>query len=610
MNAPLNPQISKKKVRSDIQFLRGICVTLVFLYHSKMYFFDNGYLGVDLFLLISGYFTAQMLSETNPINFLERRFRRLMPPYIVVFTSFTFVAAFIVNFSEFLQVVKQYIFSMTFLSNFSFWSAESYFENSFFTLFLHSWSLSLEAQFYILAAILTLMLKSRMMFLSIILLLSFSFALSVLQVSPKTSFFLLPSRVWEFLAGIILFRIRQQVTLDNALCQIAALFMALLSLAILFIYPFDPNSKNIFIGHPSLGTGLFLLLFSPALIWGFPPTFEKYAFSRGIIWLGNYSYQIYLVHFPLIIFNNYTEFEPIKLGLNNPFDFFLVTAVTIISSFLLVKFLKHLEKINKKPMLFWVIGSIACIALSLSVVKIVEEFSDKQSINIQLSVNDKGYYRCGKLFRFLNPTSEYCMLNDANGDRKALLLGNSHADSLKEQFIEQANKSNVRLLFYVKNDPLFNEPDLEQIIDDIETEQISELIIHYNNGWNSLFWQEQARQLLDYAIIHNLKTAVIMPVPSYEDRIPKTAAVLQSEGLDFWYRDGMLNRLEDNKGILTIKQNYKKTAVKFFDPWEFLCNDGRCRVGKENGKLFYFDGAHLTLTGAKQLTKMIEKVFK
>lgn len=137
------------EIRSDIQVLRGVAIVLVVLYHLDIKGFELGFLGVDIFFVISGFLIAKIAPHQNISDFLMRRIRRLAPSYfftLFVVTTIVFFYTIPADSNQFLERLPFHFFG---LSNFSFWAENSYFTLSSFRPLLNLWSLAVELQFYL-----------------------------------------------------------------------------------------------------------------------------------------------------------------------------------------------------------------------------------------------------------------------------------------------------------------------------------------------------------------------------------------------------------------------------------------------------------------------------
>ena len=209
--------------RPEIEGLRAIAVIAVILYHAKIAIFDyqffkGGFIGVDIFFVISGYLiTSIILKELfntgsfSIKNFYERRIRRILPALlfvIVVSTPFAYLYLLPSSFKDFSNSI---IYSLGFSSNFYFhYSGQEYgAEDALLKPFLHTWSLSVEKQFYILIPLVLLITyKNLRRYLFYILVFFFIFSLLMSDWGsknfPSFNFYMLPTRGWELIIGSIL----------------------------------------------------------------------------------------------------------------------------------------------------------------------------------------------------------------------------------------------------------------------------------------------------------------------------------------------------------------------------------------------------------------------
>lgn len=147
--------------RKDIQLLRGIAVLLVVLYHLDLGWIKSGFLGVDIFFVISGFLMNLLYDHAHKKIFFIRRIKRLLPAYFATLLLTVVVATFITTPVEYNQVVKQALFGLFFSSNFGFWLQNSYFSKAEFNPLLHLWSLGVEIQFYLCVPLLAWLLRNR-----------------------------------------------------------------------------------------------------------------------------------------------------------------------------------------------------------------------------------------------------------------------------------------------------------------------------------------------------------------------------------------------------------------------------------------------------------------
>ncbi|MCH1613858.1 MAG: acyltransferase, partial [Flavobacteriales bacterium] len=364
----------KLTYRPEIDGLRAIAVGAVILYHAQITVFGHqpfkgGFIGVDIFFVISGYLiTSIILKELLTYgsfsfkHFYERRIRRILPALLfVMLVSLPFAWMYLIPHS-FVDFSKSIFYSLGFSSNFYFWySGQQYgAESGLLKPFLHTWSLSVEEQYYIIFPIVLLItFKYFRKYLIHILILGFIISLGLADWGsrnyPSFNFYVLPTRGWELLAGSILayFEItkghRSKHQTLNLILPTIGLF--LIGHSILFF-----NDKMF---HPSFYT-LSPIIGVCLIIW-FSHKDElitKILSTKLFVGIGLISYSLYLWHYPIFAFSRIVEFTGVgvfkKLSLG-----FLILIVSIFSYYFLEKPFRN--KNNK----FKVIFSLITISISV-----------------------------------------------------------------------------------------------------------------------------------------------------------------------------------------------------------------------------------------------------
>ncbi len=319
----------KLTYRPEIDGLRAVAVIAVILYHAQITILDHqpfqgGFIGVDIFFVVSGYLiTSIILKELVATgsfsfkHFYERRVRRILPALLfVMLVSFPFAWMYLLP-STFIDFSKSILYSLGFSSNFYFWySGQAYGAvDSLFKPFLHTWSLSIEEQYYILFPIVLLItFKYFRKYLIHILILGFLISLGLADWGsrnhPSFNFYILPTRGWELLAGSILayFEItighRSKNKTLNLILPSIGLF--LIGHSILFF-----NDK---IFHPSFYT-LSPIIGVCLIIWfsNKDELITKILSTKLFVGIGLISYSLYLWHYPIFAFARLTEFFQVSL---------------------------------------------------------------------------------------------------------------------------------------------------------------------------------------------------------------------------------------------------------------------------------------------------------
>src|SRR4029077_20431268 len=203
----------KMQYRAAIDGLRAVAVILVLLFHARVPFFSGGYIGVDVFFVISGYLITGLIHQEHVaggftlLGFYERRMRRIFPALFLVVLSTFAIGAIVMIPPDLSRLGSSIVAATLFVSNFYFWERGlNYLRDApEFEPLLHTWSLAIEEQFYLFFPIFVLLMLrffKRLSFIFMVAALS-SFAISVYVTSarPHAAFYLTPSRAWELLLG-------------------------------------------------------------------------------------------------------------------------------------------------------------------------------------------------------------------------------------------------------------------------------------------------------------------------------------------------------------------------------------------------------------------------
>jgi peptidoglycan/LPS O-acetylase OafA/YrhL len=320
---PVNSS-SKKQLRTDIQLLRAVAVSMVVLFHAQIPGLAGGFLGVDIFLVISGYLITGMINRSvigghfHITAFFLDRAKRLLPAAYTVYLLTGVVGLWLLTGAEMQRYLETLIGALTFTANIVLWHGTDYFATGAkLNVLLHAWSLSLEEQFYFILPVVFLVIPRRFLVAVVVsgMVLSLILCLVYVNVSPVASFYLLPTRAWELLIGALLALSEHRIgpKLRRLFARLGAI-----ALAMILLVPVVMPGWRLGFEHPSLDA--LLVTLATAMVIVGRPRFMNQAdpLSRMSYWLGGISYSLYLVHWPLFAFAlnaNLGETPPLELRL-------------------------------------------------------------------------------------------------------------------------------------------------------------------------------------------------------------------------------------------------------------------------------------------------------
>lgn len=588
------------KKRNDIQILRALAVIFVVLFHLEVAGIESGFLGVDVFFVVSGFLMAILYKSGETKKFFERRAKRLIPAYFTTVVITLIASIFIVLPSELGQVATQSIYSIFFANNFGFWMQNSYFSKIDFNPLLHLWSLGVEIQFYLIVPLLVWFFRKSKIFLPLILISSFLSCIFIVGISPKTSFFMMPLRIWEFLIGFV---IAYYLTDKGNIKTPKYHWLGLIGLILLCAIPFinvDGQSLNRLEAHPSFYALLVCFSTSLILACGLPKFLQESHLGNFLAKIGDYSYSIYLVHFPIIVLYLYKPFSGTILYPKNYVDKAILLSLIIFSSILMHRYIE-MKRINS---IFKVSAtSIVSILVLIGVIQVVPYVMyDQSKQNIFSGLKDRAVYRCGKLTRIINQSAITCKINAENFDKSVLLVGNSHADSIKQAFTEVASTQKINTYFMVSNTPLMDSSvTVKVLINEAVKLNIKHIVLHYSPKALKI---KTLKEVLQLANQKGIKVDLILPIPVYEDSIPKLLYLNKIKSINT--KEYLAQNSEYLAQINILKNQYQ--TFRSYDVHTILCQPD-CAVKSIDDKPYYFDSNHLTLTGAQQLKPIFESIF-
>jgi peptidoglycan/LPS O-acetylase OafA/YrhL len=295
--------------RREIDGLRAVAVLPVMFFHAGFNWVSGGFLGVDVFFVISGYLITSIIAQEleqdrfSLLSFYERRIRRIVPALVFVCLCCIPPAVYVLFSDELRDFAGSLVAAAFFYSNIYFWQTSGYFrpETEFLPL-VHTWSLAVEEQFYLFFPLLLIALRrARRRTLLVILAMLVCASLAGAQIlstfAPEANYYLMPSRLWELAVGaIVAFVPRQKFDASPLINQIASGAGLALVLGSMFLLDRTYGMPNLWSLFPVAGTALIIVFARRETLAG------AILGSPVLVWIGLISYSAYLWHQPVFVF--------------------------------------------------------------------------------------------------------------------------------------------------------------------------------------------------------------------------------------------------------------------------------------------------------------------
>ena len=637
-----------------IDGLRGLSVILVFFFHIKILekniFLEGGFLGVDIFFVISGFVITHILLIDNlklldnKKVFFIRRFRRLIPALIIVLCLVLLISIFYTSLNG-IERINQSAFANFFqLQNFLFFLQTGYFElNSNERPLIHTWSLAIEWQFYIFFPfILRILINNRKLFIFIIIILIFiSEFLS--RVDSNLNFYFTIPRIWELLLGSYIY------TLENKelvfLKKIKIIFYPSLLASVLILL-----NANEFDRHPSIMTFIFFIplifILKEEILYKEKKFIYLFIDNRILTKLGKISYSFYLIHYPTLYFLR-LHFNNLSVVESAAYSLLIILFVSVLFYHFVETKFRNTNIISDTKFFK--------IFIPLILVLVILTFSNQHYLNKKkLNLPEKIISEYEKEFPIQNCfdvkkshlkiNDWYCELNPKAGKAKFIVLGDSQAFSTLPGFLNFSKNKNINgiaitqsgcipfLQIHLKNkknkfDCYLHNKKVYEFIKDNGIKNIflvsrwnyytrfSKLIDLYNS---KLFPSDENKRLKIFEagfkksinflkndktniyVLQQIPTASKYPYGQYLDlysnefNLKKRFLKLSTKEIDY---------IEETKEINEIF-NKDKNYVNVLNTSNVFCDNNRCNIGTIDS-IYYSDEYHLTYKGGEKIYDVI-----
>lgn len=618
--------IKINKYRNEIDGLRGLAVLMVIFYHAGVAGFKGGFIGVDVFFVISGFLITTILTSEviknghiNLLHFIKRRIRRLMPALltfllICIITGYLFLLP-----SDFNDLLMNSIYVIYFCSNINLLLSIDYFNPVAETnALLHTWTLSIEEQFYFILPLIFLLsvrknkLKVAAIVLVVLTVSSFVLACLCPESSPNSSFYLLHTRFWELGLGCLTALLK--IKIIEKINSKKQKTITLIGLLIIGISPITTENNLPLFGYslilPVVGTCLVLLCDNQHYI-------NKTVLNNKYInFIGLISYSAYLYHQPIIAY--YKLHNSDKLNAFNQVCIVFLSLLLGYISYICIE--KPFRKISvviktdfyKKALVTYFLVVPVCFYIIYVSGGNLLKFNPLLQDTLKVSNKEYGNYVKSA---FNNELTESGF---SSNKEKLFIVGDSYA----QDFYNIIKESQAFSEYEIKGDYVLSKCQIvlgDRMPKQFFTEDKQLLYQHEGNRVNAktikmaqqsdiiifaAFWTTWAADLFQDTLknfdLKNQKVFVIGNKSFGNIRLYKIANLTKSELIEY--------RLPENKIDLAANKilNVENGIYQFIDVQSFVSDEfGKCKIFDSELNLLSHDGRHLTRHGAKYLGKKI-----
>jgi len=610
------------KYRADIDGLRAVAVLPVVLYHLQVAKVPGGFVGVDVFFIISGFLIAGILADEmaagrySILTFYERRARRIFPALFVVLAATVVVSWYISLPFDIYELGQSVVATLFFISNFLYYFRSGYFDTrSGDNPLLHTWSLAVEEQFYVLFPLLLWLAtkyfpRQRLYLFSGLGLASFIYSVVLVNSGgdgSQIAFYMSTARAWELALGALLAMGAPPPPNSRILRE----GLAITGLALL-VYAFLRFSAD----TPFPGAAALVPCIGAALViyTGQADTITSRLLSmRIIVWFGLISYSLYLWHLPAAVFFRQEYGEPLSLA-----DKGLLLIGSIGLAYLSWRYVEQpfrlKARFDRKQIFAYSAGALAGLSMIGADLVLTDGSAWRFSPNLVQASKALGYkpgepMRLGKCFIDLRATpvlDEQCLVIDAS-KTNYLLFGDSHAAhlwvGLTKEFPEinflQATASGCAPVLGVKGSARCTYVKDKVFSDFLPHHKVDALLI--SARWNMSELDpliETIRAMKAYVP----RIVVLGPIVEYRKPLPQLlAASLRN------HDQRGVSEAREYKRIAAIDANFRqrleKEGATYISMFGTLCGESDCTVTDEAGFPIQFDYGHLTEGGAVLVAK-------
>jgi peptidoglycan/LPS O-acetylase OafA/YrhL len=636
-----------QQYRADIDGLRAVAVLGVVLFHGGLGF-PGGFAGVDVFFVISGFLITGLILKDlehgsfSMVDFWERRIRRIFPALFVM-VLVCLVAGWFLLLPYGYLVLGQSAFTLSlFASNIQFWRTTDYFsplaeENPL----LHTWSLSVEEQFYLIIPLLLAGLyawrQRRLLFPVLVVITTASFAVSVvwLERDPSGAFYLLPSRAWELGVGALLAFVP---ALRSNIWRNLAFYGGLMSVFSTFVF-YQPGAPfpGLAALPPVIGTALVIWSGVQScgrqLLWG-----QRLLGSKPLIWCGLISYSLYLWHWPFFAFHRYIfdHFPPAPVSI-------VYIAAAFVISVLSLRYVerpfrqKSLCRSRRSIFVFFLAGTGLVLGASLTIYLSGGLASRLPADVLRLDrVEGNNPYQ-GKLRESLAGGTEVYEIGVADTPPEVLLWGDSHAGVLLSVMDEVCRDADVsgRAVIRGRTPPMFGwsgeRETTAEHMHALSAGRIVEEMLQIGSirvAFLAFRWSYYVRRVppldpsrvplpgFEEALLETItklqklgvQVVLLEEVPIFPGHVPRRTALASWIGVpELSLLAAEAEKFRKPYGPVMARLRSLEEPVALVDPVPLLTKNGRIDFRDEQGLYLWRDQHHLTRHATQRLAPALRE---
>ncbi len=633
----MNPQIKNKDYRSDIDGLRAIAILSVIVFHVNGALLPGGFTGVDIFFVISGFLITSHLQHEIIVGenfsfkrFYLRRIKRILPALIFMILVVLSVGYFLFTKFYFQSLGEQALSATLSYSNIYFYLSSGYFDiDSSLKPLLHTWSLGVEEQFYlvwpiILVSISFFIKNNKFILLFFVLFMMLSLILNRLYIDYLNAiFYLMPFRIFEFSVGAIVAQL--QLKEKSELFEDKKIIKNIFSLIALLLVVSPMMYLSVHSEFPYINA-LPTVLGSGMLIF-FRKTIISYLLSlRIFVFIGLISYSLYLYHWPVIVFTKYyfNNLPAITFC-------FLVIVLSFVMAMISYQLIEKPFRYSKNTSALILFPGMICVVLLAS---IAVKLTIVDSFNHNNELIEKTHSKvASERFSLFNPggcsiaTSEKPRHCNWNAENQILFVGNSHnvdgynifksflADNEKYNLITSSNSTHCQYEFQSDGSVISkNKKCIFGAAKLTEEDFISNIDILVVNFFKIQSWGVGFMPIINKMRQINPALKIIVIGGFIGVRPNRCRELINKTGdLDACKYKEYVSFFGKDEPDWVFSQSFAKSNFLYIDRVALLCGDKKqlrnciTRSGKD---LLFYDGDHFSLFGARYISKLIVDKYK